>query len=73
MASAESKARMDDYDRRQRERIVAEVQAGETMDRALEKIKREMLPEYIRILTECGDLPVYGLRFPSPDYKPPGA
>ena len=73
MPSPESKARLDAFDRMQRERIAELTAAGETHERALERVKYETRPEYFRILHECGDISVYPVSFPSNDYRPPAA
>lgn len=73
MAPENGRLRLLAFDKIQQRRIVEAVEAGEDGVKAQERIKEETRGEYLRILTECGDLPVYTLPFPGPDKGPPTA
>jgi hypothetical protein len=59
------KERMQAFDLKQRQLVVAAVEAGEDGQKALHRIKQETYQEYISILAEYSDVPVYPLPFPA--------
>lgn len=63
--------RLCEFDKMQRQRILEAVESGEEHHAALERIKKETWPEYLRILQEYNDAPIFRSPFPSNDYEPP--
>jgi len=63
--SEASKQRMIEFDQRQRRMVVEATERGEDCAKALNRIKQETFREYIEILSEYSDVPVYPLPFPA--------